>query len=191
MIRRLTLCSAILSAASFATAADFKKDVMPILKSECYKCHSEAEGKEKGDIVFDNLERFGKEIGAGKTVSPGDSKGSKLMETLVSAVDDDGHMPPKKSLGKRDIEKIQEWIDGGASLDGKAAPGAKPTATATPSGPATEQTWMDSQSRSIKATFLRMEGNNVIIQRSDGEVFSFPLDKLSPSSQELAKRGGR
>ena len=45
-------CTAV-SGAEVSTAAEFRKDVQPILKEFCYDCH--ADGAKKGDIAFDEL----------------------------------------------------------------------------------------------------------------------------------------
>src|SRR5687767_9238348 len=102
-----------------ASAADFKRDIMPILKAECYKCHSEEAGKEKGDFVFDNVKRFAKDIGPGRVIEPGKPAESRFVEIFTLEMDDDAHMPPKKNLAPAQIAKIKEWIAEGASFEGK------------------------------------------------------------------------
>lgn len=49
-------------------------------------------------------------------------------------------------------------------------------------------TWTSSDGRTIQATMLRLEGENVILQRNDGGIFSVPLNKLSSQSQVVAKK---
>ena len=51
----LTLFTLVVTAAG---AADFKKDIQPILKARCFECHSEQAKKEKAGYVFDNLKRY-------------------------------------------------------------------------------------------------------------------------------------
>ena len=53
---------------------------------------------------------------------------------------------------------------------------------------ATNTTWTSSDGRTIQATMLRLEGENVILQRNDGGVFKVPLVHLSPESQAAAKK---
>lgn len=201
MFRYLPLLALALSSAS---AADFKKDIQPILKAQCYKCHSEEAKKEKGGFVFDNLERFAKDIGPGRIIEPGKVADSHFYETLVVPLDDDAHMPPKKQMAEADVKKFKEWIEAGASLDGKptaakpasmlperpAAP-VTPAAAATPAAPATMQDWTNTDGRVIQATMLRMEGANVVLQMANGQVYNYPMEKLSAASQEMAKRGGK
>lgn len=177
--------------AAAAHAVDFKRDIQPILKAECYKCHSEESGKEKGGFVFDNLERFAKDIGPGRTIEPGNLKDSHFYTTLVVELDDDAHMPPKKNLPEASIAKIKQWIEEGASLDGSKKPAAASTAatsSAMPAPPAI-QNWTNTEGRIIQAAMLKLEGESVVLRMANGQVYNYPLSKLSPESQAQAKAG--
>ncbi|CAN5702277.1 hypothetical protein BH11VER1_BH11VER1_12260 [soil metagenome] len=180
---------------SIAFAVDFKKDIAPILKAQCYKCHSEEAKKEKAGYVFDNLERLGKDIGPGRVIEPGDIEESHLYQVLIKPQDDDGHMPPNKALEAGDLAKIKQWITDGAPLEG----GKKPTAGggsslgapgSLPARPVM-QSWTSADGRVIQAAMLRVEGETVILQMANGQTYPVPLSKLSAASQELAKRGGK
>ncbi len=49
-------------------------------------------------------------------------------------------------------------------------------------------TWTDSSGKfKIQASFVRMEGNQVVLKKSDGSEVKVPLSKLSSASQQLAK----
>jgi|GEM_PF-2280882 len=49
--------------------------------------------------------------------------------------------------------------------------------------------WTDlSGSKTIQAKFLRLEGDNVILEKSDGQEIAVPLNKLNLKSQAQAKR---
>lgn len=172
-------------------AVDFKRDIQPILKAECYKCHSEESGKEKGGFVFDNLERFAKDIGPGRTIEPGNLKESHLYTTLVVELDDDAHMPPKKNLPEASIAKIKQWIEEGASLDGSKKPAAASTAATSSAmpAPAAIQNWTNTEGRIIQAAMLKLDGENVVLRMANGQVYNYPLSKLSPESQAQAKAG--
>ncbi len=184
----------VLLPAGFAFGADFKRDIVPILKAECYKCHSEESGKEKGDFVFDNLKRFSKDIGPGRAVEPGNPDKSRFLETFTLEMDDDSHMPPKKNLAPAEIAKFKEWIAEGATFDGSktaAAPAAAPAAASSlPPAPAM-QNWTNVEGRVIQAAMLKLDGENVVLRMSNGQVYNYPLSKLSAESRELAKRGGQ
>jgi hypothetical protein len=191
-MNKLLLTSLVLAQASFVSAADFTSQVVPVLKQHCYKCHSEAEKKEKGDVVLDNLKRFGEGVGAGKMIIPGNPDGSSFFMDLTSPPDDSSHMPPEKMMPDKDIAIIKSWIAAGASFQrGGAAPAAAPTAPAAPAAPAASNapltTWTSADGRTIQAKKLRLEGENVILQRADGQVFTLPISKLSPESQAAAK----
>lgn len=175
-----------------AHAVDFKREIQPILKAECYKCHSEEAGKEKGGFVFDNLERFAKDIGPGRTIEPGNLKESHFYQTLVIELDDDAHMPPKKNLPEASIAKIKQWIEEGASLDGSKKPAAPSTAAATTSGlsaPPAVQSWTNTEGRVIQAAMMKLEGDAVVLRMPNGQIYNYPLSKLSPESQAQAKAG--
>lgn len=188
-MKKLLLTVLALAPASFTTAADFASQVVPVLKQHCYKCHSEAEKKEKGDFVLDNLKRFGEGVGAGKMIIPGNPDGSTFFMDLISPPDDSSHMPPEKMLPDKDIATIKSWIAAGASFQrGGAAPVAAPTAPAAPAmSDAPMTTWTSADGRTIQAKKLRLEGENVILQRADGQVFTLPISRLSPESQAAAK----
>ena len=100
--------------ASLACAVDFKSQVAPVLKQYCYKCHSEAEKKEKGKLALDNLTKFATKIGDGarretevggievvgfdavvaKMADAIDARGIEFVET-VGAVDDERGLAAK------------------------------------------------------------------------------------------------
>ena len=176
-----------LLAGGSAFAVDYKRDVLPILKSECFKCHSEESGKEKGGYVFDNLERFAKDIGPGRSIEPGDLKNSHFFFTVASPEDDSAHMPPEKTLSDKQIGILREWILAGATLPGMAAPVAA-TAPATPAAPVM-QSWTNTEGRTIQAAMLRVEGEAVVLQMANGQTYNYPLNKLTPESQAQAKGG--
>ena len=80
----------ILLACAFpVSAVEFEKDVLPILKSNCLKCHKE--GKEKGDL---NLEphKIKRHIGSGLQIVPGKPNGGLLMKMIrITACPPRGH----------------------------------------------------------------------------------------------------
>ncbi|HEY2574492.1 MAG TPA: c-type cytochrome domain-containing protein [Verrucomicrobiaceae bacterium] len=181
-----------------ARATDFKGQVTPVLQKYCYKCHSEIQKKEKGKLVMDNVTRLATKIGPSAIIKPGDPDGSTFYTCLNLPAKDDDHMPPAKEAQppKAGIDVIKAWIAEGASLDGKkvAVAPAAPAPPATPSSapapaaaPGAAQTWTSADGKSIQASFLRVEGENIVIQRDDGVAFILPLTRLSPESQAQAK----
>lgn len=100
----------------------FEKDIRPILKAHCFRCHGE------GDVMEGSLDvrlRRGLVAGgdSGQAVQPGSPQESLLLERVVS-----GEMPPseEQSLPEKDIALLSAWIEQGAktarpepeSLDG-------------------------------------------------------------------------
>jgi len=186
-------------------AVDFKKDVAPVFKTYCYKCHSEAEKKEKGKLVLDNLKRLG-EKKDGKVIKAGDPAKSSMYTRLALAKDDDDVMPPakEKPMSEAEINIVKQWIAEGANFEGGGSPApAVAEATPPPAGggmadagmggaaPAAggAQTWTSADgAHSFTGTKLRLEGDNVVLQRADGMCFLVPLSKLNADSQAQAKK---
>ena len=114
-------------AVSSVFAADFKKDIQPILERNCYECHSLKTGKKKAGFVFDDLSAFKQDIADNDVaqIRPGKPGESHFLEILVS--DGKNHMPPNENLSGSEIKKITEWITEGASFE-KDAPKLAPTA---------------------------------------------------------------
>jgi hypothetical protein len=205
MKRTLFLSLSALLPSIVALGADFQRDIVPILKAECYKCHSEEAKKEKGGFVFDNVKRFSKDIGPGRVIEPGKPEKSDFILSFTLDLDDDDHMPPKKNLTPAQIAKFKEWVAEGASFDsGKGtvaattpsvpAPPATATTPVAPSSPtaaAVMQNWTNIEGKIIQAAMVKLEGENVLLQLANGQTYNYPLSKLSAESQELAKRGGK
>jgi len=120
---------ALASAAGSVTAADkvtYEKDVLPIFKESCNKCHSLDNPKKKAasGLRLDTLEDTLKGGKSGKDVIVGNSKDSVLYKILLGTVTVDGEdieaMPKKKKgqefkpLPDDKIETIKNWIDQGA-----------------------------------------------------------------------------
>ncbi len=184
---------ALLLSLSSAGAVDFAKDIKPILKSHCYECHSESAGKEKAGYVFDNLERFKSDIGPKGQIVPGDAARSNFLELLTR---DKDPMPPsgKARLSPKEIKLIREWIEAGALLEsGGKSPSGKEAGSklaprkAVPSA-APLLDWTSTDGKIIKAGFVRLNTDSVVIKTDAGKMFKVPLARLSPESQEQAKK---
>ncbi len=106
----------LLTAASPAVLAqdvDFAKEVLPVLKANCFKCHGEKKAKAKLRLhtQADAL-KGGKN---GKAVEPGKASASLLVKRISLGADDDDIMPPEDGpLKKSEIAAIARWIDQGA-----------------------------------------------------------------------------
>jgi uncharacterized membrane protein len=94
----------------------YRDNVVPILKTKCYNCHSAS--KKKGGLRLDS-ENFIKKGGKnGRILSVGNPNKSTLFTHLILPEDDDKHMPPKgkTQLSRNEISVIYSWIKKGASF---------------------------------------------------------------------------
>jgi hypothetical protein len=173
----------LVAAASFPlslSAVDYTKEVQPILKKYCFECHSEEAKKEKAGFVFDNLTRFAKDVGTNLAIEPGRPASSHFYEVIANPSADNA-MPPDGPMPQKDIDKIREWIAAGAAFD----PNAPKVAFKKELPPFFK--WTNSEGRSIKAGFERLEGDFVVLKMPDGKYVQYPMAKLSAESQALAK----
>ena len=114
-------------------AVDFQKDIQPLLKNKCSRCHSGHEAK--GGFSINTRTTL---LDAAK---PGDSAGSTLFK-LITSKDPDERMPSKgEPLKPEEIALIKAWIDEGITwpegynfAEWRRAPLA-PRKVALPAGP--------------------------------------------------------
>ena len=101
-----------------ATEGDkiFSLKIKPLLESKCFACHSQKEGKVKGDLDLTSLENIliGGET-SDRVLIPGDPGGSLLL-SAVKWLDPDYEMPPKENdrLSNEQVNWVQQWIALGA-----------------------------------------------------------------------------
>jgi uncharacterized membrane protein len=94
---------------------DFVKEIAPIIKDNCFKCHGGEKVKGKFNLgskktAFDQAE-------SGKAILPGKPDLSKFYKSMTLAKDDDDLMPPVKEKArptKEQIERVRKWIEQGA-----------------------------------------------------------------------------
>jgi len=92
----------------------YEDQIVPILKSKCYSCHSIQ--KKKGGLRLDSeffIRKGGKH---GRILMVGNPLKSHLYANLILPEDDDLHMPPigKRQLTRMEIQLIEQWISSGA-----------------------------------------------------------------------------
>jgi mono/diheme cytochrome c family protein len=95
-----------------AVAVDYAKDIKPIFREHCFKCHGPE--KEKGGLFLATRARAmeGGDEGAG--IIPGNSAASPLVHR-IAALDEDTVMPPEgERLSAAQVGLIRAWIDQGA-----------------------------------------------------------------------------
>jgi mono/diheme cytochrome c family protein len=91
---------------------DFERDIRPIFKASCLKCHG-AE-KPKGQFRLDLRAAAFRGGAGGKAILPGKGRESLLYKLLVDD-DEEARMPQKAPrLPAAKIELIRRWIDEGA-----------------------------------------------------------------------------
>jgi uncharacterized membrane protein len=97
-----------------ADKVDFAKDIAPVIKDMCFKCHGGEKVKGKFKLNTKALAMEGGE--SGKAILPGKPTLSKFYTSLIDK-DEDVLMPPPKEKtrpSKEQIEKVRVWIEQGA-----------------------------------------------------------------------------
>lgn len=103
------------------------KEVIPLLKQHCGKCH--LDGKNKGGLGLDGRLALEKGGDTGPVVDAKNPRNGLLAKSL--AYEGELKMPPSGKLPKEHLDKLLRWIDAGAPLPA----GSAPPATAHKSGP--------------------------------------------------------
>ncbi|MBG87141.1 MAG: hypothetical protein CMO80_09610 [Verrucomicrobiales bacterium] len=109
----LTLLAAVNAADAETVQEFFRSKVEPILKQNCYECHSHATGKAKGGLVLDSKSGWNVGGDSGPALVPGKPDESRLL-VAIGYDDDDLQMPPSGKLSKTDIAVLRKWIVDGA-----------------------------------------------------------------------------
>ncbi|MEY4119564.1 MAG: hypothetical protein RLZZ116_2892, partial [Planctomycetota bacterium] len=97
-----------------AARVDFADDVLPILASNCFRCHGGV--REKAGLNLADPDRIRSVLASGHApVVPGEPARSELLARITSA-DPDERMPSDGTpLSAADIDTIRRWIEQGAS----------------------------------------------------------------------------
>ena len=142
-----------------AEARAFHRDVLPILRDNCFRCHGD---KAKGGLLLNSREAALKggdsEIPA---LTPGNVEASELMRRIRST-DPDERMPPGGTgLESKHIAVLEAWIKGGADW---------------PAPPVTEQDITPPPLLIDTAFLRRVFLDTVGVPPSEHEVRSFVAD---------------
>ncbi len=178
--------AALLLAASTAFGVDYQSQVVPILRTKCYDCHSVAKGKEKGDVALDTQEKLSAHIGPGQHIVPGEPAKSTMLIICKLPDDDEDVMPPKgkNRLTADELMTLETWIKEGATLAAGSKPAPAPAAAST--------SWTSNDGKTIEATFVALEGANIKLRlTATGVEYTFPLSRLSAESQAQAKAAAK
>ncbi|MGL4549682.1 MAG: c-type cytochrome domain-containing protein, partial [Gemmataceae bacterium] len=97
-------------------AADFTRDVKPILIEHCAGCHGP--DKQRASLRVDSARALLEGGSSGPAVVPRKSADSLIIKSLLAAEDGDiKRMPPKgPRLSPAQINAVRAWIDAGASV---------------------------------------------------------------------------
>jgi mono/diheme cytochrome c family protein len=171
--------------ATSASAVDYKSQIAPIFRTKCFECHSTTK-KVKGDLALDDA-KIAEAIGPGQHIVPGEATKSTMLINCKLPDDDEDVMPPKgkNRLTPAELTLLETWITEGANLVAGAAPApAAPAATPAAAG----SKWTSSDGKELEATFVRLDGENVVLTvTATGVTHSIPLTRLSAESQAQAK----
>lgn len=96
-----------------AEAQHFHTQVLPILRSECFRCHGE---KEQGGLKLDSRAAALKGgDSASPAVVPGDVAASQMIARVRHESDDERMPPTGKGLSPEQIATLEKWIESGAA----------------------------------------------------------------------------
>lgn len=179
-----------------ASALDYQKDILPILKERCWNCHSR-EKEVRGGLALDDLEEMKSQIGEISLIRPGDPEKSDFLARLKLDDKDDDFMPKNgKALRPSEISKIGQWIKDGAVLDATNPTEAELARIEdiklknARAGGEEYFSWTSAEGKAIEARFAGLQGDAVKIVMRNRREFVVPLSKLSPESAALAKKLG-
>lgn len=109
-----------------AVAADFERDVEPILHQRCYLCHGSQQ--QMSGLRLDSRESAYASRESGSAVVPGDPEASVLIRRIESA-EDGFRMPPGDNpLGPAEKAALRAWIAAGAAWPDRLASPKEPVA---------------------------------------------------------------
>ena len=104
-----------------AEEIDFEKQIYPLIKASCVKCHKPAHEDErgrtrkpKGGFVLTNKGEEGE-----KFIVPGKPDESRMLQVTMLPIDDDMHFPPEGKAPQwtaADKELFAKWITEGADF---------------------------------------------------------------------------
>jgi hypothetical protein len=110
-----------------ADAAFFDKQVLPILRQHCFKCHGD--GKVRGGLRLTSRETLLKGGDSGPAVTPEKPEASRLLQAINYK--DGLEMPPDGKLPHEKIDVLTRWVKAGAPWAPAAGkPAETPTAKA-------------------------------------------------------------
>jgi len=89
---------------------DFGRDVMPILETNCLRCHNSA--KQEGGLLLESFDDLMKGGDTGAPIVPSDADSSPLIRQIEARAKP--KMPPKTDLRPEEIATLRAWVAAGA-----------------------------------------------------------------------------
>jgi len=120
----LAIGVALAPGAGLADESSFKKEVLPVINSQCVMCH--LPGAESGELSLHpdplaSLVGIASRQSSLKLVEPGAPDSSYMYLKLINAQESAGgsglQMPPTHALEDAQLEAIRRWIEQGAKAD--------------------------------------------------------------------------
>src|SRR3954470_1885831 len=105
---------ATLSAPLLAAApVDYVRDVKPILKQNCYRCHGASQ--QKSGLRLDTAAALRAGGDSGPSIKTGKVEDNLLLQVVTGTSDDVAQMPYKKpALPASDVATLRAWVEQGA-----------------------------------------------------------------------------
>lgn len=197
--RTLIVCLIAACSGAEADVVDYVNDVLPIMKSHCWDCHSN-EKSVKGSLALDNFEEVRDyQIGKFNIIRPGNPAESGFLERLKLESNHTDFMPRKGDpLPKEELATIEKWIEDGAIIDAKKPTGEEArrlgevksvaTGSSGPEGQGAFLQWKNKAGKEIEAKMLSLSGSSVKLVLRSGASYDVNLEDLSQESVALARR---
>jgi hypothetical protein len=111
-----TSLAAVLLSACGHHEVSYQKEVLPILKANCFECHTPGGiGYEKSKLDMSTYDTLMKGTQFGPVVKPGDGLTSVLVMLIENRADSSIHMPYQRNLmSQSNIDTIKTWVTQGA-----------------------------------------------------------------------------
>ncbi len=111
-----TSLAALLLTACGQQTVSYQKDVLPVLKANCFECHTPGGiGYEMSKLDMSTYDTLMKGTQFGPVVKPGDSLTSVLVMLIENRADSSIHMPYQRNLmSQPNIDTIKTWVAQGA-----------------------------------------------------------------------------
>ncbi|MCF6314084.1 MAG: hypothetical protein L3J39_16675 [Verrucomicrobiales bacterium] len=185
-----TILSTALLLPSSAWSLDFETDIQPILKKKCFKCHSGPKAK-KG-LRWDKtkvIEEWIKE-GTDSVIIPGSPvKSLFFIKASQGQKNHPDGMPPLRRgtpMSEGELRLVSKWITEGAKLT--PTDEAAPVAKMQDKQESKVLAWTNLGGQTIKAVFVSLKADAVVLKLENGKQMTYPMNKLKPESRKQAEK---